>query len=143
MQNSNKTIITIEATIKAPITKIWDFWITPEHIIQWNTASPDWHTPKAIQDFKVGGSFSFRMEAKDGSFGFDFNGKYDVIEPHHAIAYTMEDNRKVTTQFIHQENSIHIIQSFEAETENTIELQKSGWQSILDNFKKYAENTAN
>ena len=134
-----KTTITIEATINAPVEKVWKFWTEPEHIKQWNNASDDWHTPKAENDLRVGGKFSSRMEAKDGSFGFDFGGVYDKVKTNELIAYTLGDDRKVKIIFTSQGNSTKVTEAFEAESENAIDLQKTGWQAILNNFKKYTE----
>ena len=133
-------MITIEATVNAPVLKVWKFWIAPEHIIHWNNASDDWHTPRAENDFRVGGSFLSRMEAKDGSFGFDFAGAYNEIKTHELILYTLFDGRKVRIIFETAGNSTTIAESFEAESENPVELQKYGWQSILNNFKQYVES---
>jgi len=137
---TGKTIITVEATVNAPVLKVWKFWTAPEHIIHWNNASDDWHTPRAENDFRVGGSFLSRMEAKDGSFGFDFAGAYNEIKTHELIIYTLFDGRKVRINFDTAGNATTIIESFEAESENSVELQKYGWQSILNNFKRYVES---
>ena len=136
------TAITVEATVQAPVEKVWSFYTSPEHIKKWNNASPDWHTPHAENDLRVGGKFLSRMEAKDGSFGFDFWGIYDEVKTNELIAYTLGDNRKARILFNSSGNSTVVTVTFEAETENTVELQKGGWQSILDNFKKYAEANA-
>jgi len=137
---TGKTIITVEATVNATINRVWKFWTSPEHIIHWNNASDDWHTPRAENDFRVGGSFLSRMEAKNGSFGFDFAGAYNEIKTHELIIYTLFDGRKVRINFETAGNATTIIESFEAESENSVEIQKSGWQSILNNFKRYAES---
>lgn len=139
METSNKTIITVEATVNAPVEKVWKFWSSPEHITKWNNASDDWHTPYAENDLQVGGKFTSRMEAKDGSFGFDFWGIYDVVVTNERIEYTLGDDRKVKIVFTNKGNATQVIESFEAENENSIELQKGGWQAILDNFRKYTE----
>lgn len=136
----SKTVITIEAIVNSQIDKIWKFWTSPEHIVKWNHASDDWHTTAATNDLKVGGKFSSRMEAKDGSFGFDFWGTYDEIILNKKIAYTLGDERKVNVTFTKKDNGVEIISKFEAENENPVEMQKEGWQMILNNFKKYAEN---
>ncbi|MBK8089913.1 MAG: SRPBCC family protein [Chitinophagaceae bacterium] len=136
------TSITVEATVQAPVEKVWSFYTSPEHIKKWNNASPDWHTPHAENDLRVGGKFLSRMEAKDGSFGFDFWGIYDEVKSNELIAYTLGDNRKAKILFNSSGNSTVVTVTFEAETENSIELQKGGWQSILDNFKKYTEANA-
>lgn len=137
---TGKTIITVEATVNASVNRVWKLWTSPEDIIHWNNASDDWHTPRAENDFRVGGSFLSRMEAKDGSFGFDFAGAYNEIRMHELIAYTLFDGRKVRVIFETAGNSTTIIESFEAENENSAELQRSGWQSILNNFKQYADS---
>jgi uncharacterized protein YndB with AHSA1/START domain len=139
MTNPEKTIITVKALVNAPVEKVWEYWGEPQHIVRWNAASDDWHTPKAENDLQTGGRFLIRMEAKDGSFGFDFSGRYDKVEPHKRIEYTMDDNRKVQVDFALDGQSTLITESFEAESENPAELQQTGWQSILDNFKKYVE----
>ena len=132
-------VLTVEATINASVSKVWEYWTKPEHITHWNNASDDWHTPSAANDLRVGGSFSSRMEAKDGSMGFDFGGIYDAVTPFENIEYTLGDGRKVNINFIADGNSTKVIESFDAETENSLELQQAGWQAIMDNFKKYTE----
>ncbi|MDF2597122.1 MAG: Activator of Hsp90 ATPase 1-like protein, partial [Clostridia bacterium] len=117
------------------------YWTEPKHITKWNNASEDWHTPFAENDLRVGGKFLSRMEAKDGSFGFDLSGIYDEVNLHEVISYTLPDGRKVKIIFVGHENKTDIIETFHAENENSIELQQKGWQAILDNFKKYAEQT--
>jgi uncharacterized protein YndB with AHSA1/START domain len=134
------TTITIEATVNAPVEKVWRLWNSPEHIIKWSTPSPEWHTPKAEHDLRPGGNFLFRMEARDGSFGFDFGGVYDEVKPNELLTYTIGDGRKVKIIFTGTGNTTKIVETFEAETENSIEMQRSGWQAILDSFKKYAES---
>jgi uncharacterized protein YndB with AHSA1/START domain len=138
MENQAKTI-TVENTVKAPVEKVWQFWTLPEHITKWSNASDDWHTPFAENDLKVGGKFISRMEAKDGSFGFDFGGVYDEVKTNKMIAYTIGDGRKVKINFSTNGDETKIVETFEAENTNSIEMQRGGWQSILDNFKKYAE----
>jgi len=139
MNKTEKTFITIEASVNAPLEKVWLFYTGTQHIVKWNHASADWHTTKAENDLRVGGKFLSRMEAKDGSFGFDFWGIYDEIKTNELIAYTLGDNRTVNITFNNNTNQTKINIVFEAETENAIELQKGGWQAILDNFKKYTE----
>jgi uncharacterized protein YndB with AHSA1/START domain len=136
--NTQKNI-TVETLINAPIEKVWTFWTVPEHITKWNHASEDWHTTRAENDLKIGGKFLFRMEAKDGSFGFDLKGIYDNIITHKEISYTLLDDRIVTILFSQTENGVKIMETFDAENENSLELQKFGWQAILNNFKKYVE----
>jgi uncharacterized protein YndB with AHSA1/START domain len=140
MAESEKTIITVEATVNAPVEKVWEAWTSPEHIIIWNSASEDWHTPRAENDLRVGGSFSSRMEARDGSFGFDFGGVYDDVITHELIAYTLGDERKVKITFEDLGGQTLVTESFEPEGTNPVDFQKSGWQAIMDNFKKYAES---
>lgn len=135
-------LITVETRIHAPIGQVWNYWVTPEHIIQWNAASDDWHTPSATNDLRIGGTFTSRMEAKDGSFGFDFSGTYTDIRTHALIAYRMgdgEDAREVTVIFESQGETTLVKETFAAETTHPIEVQRSGWQSILDRFKGYVE----
>lgn len=134
-----KTKITVKSNVNAPVSKVWDYWNAPEHITKWNSASPDWHTPKSENDLRVGGRFTARMEAKDGSFGFDFGGIYDEVVPHKKISYTMDDGRKTDITFIPEGNGTQVIETFDAEETNPIEMQQGGWQAILDNFKKYTE----
>jgi len=136
----NSVLITVSVDVESPVSKVWKYWTSPEHIMQWNNASDDWHTPHAENDLRAGGKFSWRMEAKDGSMGFDFSGVFDEINELQLIRYTLDDNRKVTISFVGSGNSTKIVETFEAETENSIELQQYGWQCILDNFKKHAES---
>jgi uncharacterized protein YndB with AHSA1/START domain len=133
------TSITVESTINAPIEKVWEKWNAPEAITEWCTATPEWHTPRATQDLRVGGSFTTRMEAKDGSMGFDFGGTYDAVEEHRLIAYTMGDGRRVSIRFGSDGNSTHVSETFDAEDQNPVEMQRAGWQAIMDNFKAYVE----
>jgi uncharacterized protein YndB with AHSA1/START domain len=133
-------IITVGTLINAPIEKVWAFWTATEHITKWNHASEDWHTTRAENDLRIGGKFLSRMEAKDGSFGFDLKGIYDAIIINEEISYTLLDDRKVVITFSQTENGVKIIEIFDAENENSLELQKFGWQAILNNFKTYVEN---
>ena len=133
-----KTVITVMANIKAPVQKVWNLWTDPAHIIKWNNASPDWHTPSAENDLRVGGKFLSRMEARDGSMGFDFSGIYEKVDLFKNITYVLGDGRKVEVIFAENEGFTAVTETFEAEEMNSIELQKEGWQSILDNFRKYA-----
>jgi uncharacterized protein YndB with AHSA1/START domain len=139
MEAQSKTVLTVQNIINAPIEKVWAYWTTPEHITKWCNASEDWHTPNATNDLRVGGKFSTRMEAKDGSMGFDFGGVYDVVNINEYIAYTLEDDRKVNISFTADGNSTKVVENFEAENENPIEMQQGGWQAIMDNFKTYTE----
>jgi uncharacterized protein YndB with AHSA1/START domain len=140
METMEKTIITVENTINAPVEKVWEFWSKPEHIIKWANASDDWHTPRAENDLRTGGKFSSRMEAKDGSMGFDFGGVYDEVRTNEYIEYTLDDNRKVKVIFAAEGNETKVVESFEAEDMHSVEMQKGGWQAILDSFKKYTES---
>ena len=132
--------ITVEVTVNAPVGKVWEAWTKPEHIVKWNFATDDWYSPWAKADFREGGSFSARMEAKDGSMGFDFGGIYDVIRNNEFIEYTMGDDRKVQVEFSSSGNQTKVVETFDAENTHSLELQKNGWQAILDNFKKYVES---
>lgn len=136
--NSNSTI-TVETLVNATVGIVWKYWTEPQHITKWNNASDDWHTPFAENDLRAGGKFLSRMEAKDGSFGFDFSGIYDEVKLNEIISYILGDGRKVKIIFIAQENKTKIIEIFESEDTNSIELQQKGWQAILDNFKRYSE----
>ncbi|MCU6793826.1 MULTISPECIES: SRPBCC family protein [Paenibacillus] len=138
METGNTTI-TVETTVHKPVGQVWKHWTEPQHITKWCFASDDWHAPNADNDLRVGGNFVTRMEAKDGSFGFDFGGVYDEVRINEFISYTIGDGRKVAITFISQENDTKVIETFEAETTNSIEMQKAGFQAILDNFKKYSE----
>ncbi|MCM5663057.1 SRPBCC family protein [Galbibacter mesophilus] len=131
--------ISITTTVNASPVKVWDHWNTPEHIMQWNFASPDWHCPKAENDLKVGGKLTSRMEAKDGSFGFDFEGIYNEITPYEKISYTLLDGRQVITIFEEIDDKTKITTTFEADSQNPIEMQRDGWQAIINNFKLYTE----
>jgi uncharacterized protein YndB with AHSA1/START domain len=133
------TTITIETTIKAPVEKVWQYWTSPQHIVNWNSASDDWHTPKAENDLRVGGKFASRMEAKDGSQGFDFSGIYNAVQTNQHIEYTMGDGRKVKVVFTSNGDETKVVEDFEAESTYPVEMQREGWQAILHNFKKYVE----
>jgi uncharacterized protein YndB with AHSA1/START domain len=139
METATKNFITVEATIKASIDKVWKFWTEPKHIMQWCNASDDWHAPFAENDVRVGGKFKTTMAAKDGSFSFDFSGVYTHVEVNKSLAYTIEDGRTVQITFSSEGNDTKVVESFEAESTNPLEMQKGGWQAILNNFKKYTE----
>ena len=139
MHTNLKDSISIETLVHKPIEIVWEMWTMPRHIIVWNTASEDWHTPQATSDLSAGGKFSYRMEAKDGSMGFDMAGVFDEVELHRSISYTMGDGRRVNVTFTDQGGNTLVKEEFEPESTNSHELQKSGWQSILNNFKEYAE----
>lgn len=140
MTTQDKTILTVGNTISAPVEKVWELWTKPEHIIKWNNASFDWHTPCAENDLRAGGKFLSRMEAKDGSMGFDFGGVYDVVRKNEYIEYTIGDGRKVKINFTSTGNKTKVMESFEAEDTHSVEMQQGGWQAILDSFKKYVES---
>lgn len=125
--------------IDDPVEKVWQYFTEPDHIKAWNNASPDWHSPRVENDLRVGGRFNTRMEAKDGSEGFDFTGTYTEVVPEERIAYAMDDGRKVEVVFEETEGGTRVTETFDPEDENPIEMQKEGWQSILDNFKRYVE----
>ena len=139
METKKRTTITIESTIQAAPSRVWELWTVPEHVTQWNHASEDWHSPHAENDVRKGGRFLFTMAAKDGSFSFDFSGTYGEVKPNQYLEYTMDDGRKASVQFIAMGNQTRVVESFETEDTNPIEMQRGGWQAILDNFKKYAE----
>ena len=139
METQEKTVITVANTINAPVSKVWEYWTKPEHITKWSNASDEWHTPRAENDLCAGGSFLSRMEARDGSMGFDFGGVYDVVTPEKYIEYTLGDDRKVKISFDADGDTTNVTESFEAEGTNPLEMQRGGWQDILDNFKKYTE----
>lgn len=132
--------ITISATVSAPVEKVWECWSQPKHITQWAFASDTWEAPHAENDLRIGGKFKTTMAAKDKSSQFDFEGTYTTIEKNHVITYDLSDGRQVKIQFIEVPKAVEIIQTFDPETENDIEIQRSGWQAILDNFKTYCEN---
>lgn len=135
-----KNKLTIRATIQANVQKVWDYYNMPEHIVNWNFAIDSWHCPRATNDLSVGGKFTSRMEAKDGSFGFDFEGIYDEIIPNKKISYSMADGRKASIEFHQGPDQTEITIHFDAEQENPIDMQRDGWQAILNNFKQYVEN---
>ena len=137
MESLEKAIITVQTIVNAPIEVVWKIWTTPEDIIKWNSASDDWHTPRAENDLKDGGVFNYRMEAKDGSMGFDFEGVYEKVIVNKQINYILGDGRKVNVIFSSTDDKTHIIEAFEAESINSVELQRNGWQAILNNFKKH------
>src|SRR5690349_11288499 len=140
MEAATRTGITVQITVNAPVEKVWKYWNSPEAITKWCSATPEWHTPRADNDLRVGGKFSSRMEAKDGSMGFDFGGVYDEVKTNELISYTMGDGRKVDVEFTSNGNETNVVETFEAEEVNPIEMQRGGWQAILDNFKNYVES---
>lgn len=133
-------MITVETTINATIATVWNAWTKPEHITNWNFASDDWHCPKAENDLRKDGKFSYTMAAKDGSFSFDFCGTHTNIEEKKSISSIMADGRKMKVTFEQENGGVKITEEFEPENENPVDLQKSGWQAILNNFKKHTES---
>jgi len=131
--------ISIETTVNASIEKVWHYWSAPEHIKQWTFASSDWHVTYADNDLRKDGTFKTTMAAKDGSFGFDFEGVYTAVDVHKYIAYSLADGRNVQISFDFNGEQTKVTETFDPETQNPVEMQRAGWQSILDNFKKYAE----
>jgi uncharacterized protein YndB with AHSA1/START domain len=140
METMEKTAITVETTVKAPIEKVWESWNEPKHITQWCQASDDWHAPYSENDLRAGGKIKTTMAAKDGSMSFDFEGTYSKVEKYKVIEYTIADGRKVKITFSPNGKETKVVETFEAETTNPIEMQRGGWQAILDNFKKYTES---
>lgn len=132
-------MIAVQTTVRAPLEMVWSYWTEPQHIQAWNAASDDWHTPHATNDVRVGGQFTARMEAKDKSVGFDFAGTYTDVVPRARLAYTMGDGRKVEITFDETADGVNVVESFDAEEMNPVEMQRAGWQAILDRFKTYTE----
>jgi len=139
METKNRTAITVETTLQAPVKKAWQFFTEPEHITQWCQASDDWHAPSAENDVRTGGKFKTTMAAKDKSMQFDFGGVYTNVQPEKLIEYTMDDGRRVKVVFTSQGNTTKVTETFEAEDTNSIDMQRGGWQAILDNYKKHTE----
>lgn len=132
--------ITVKAQVNAPIETVWNAWTEPQHITQWNFAHESWQCPSAVNDVRSGGSFSWHMEAKDGSAGFDYSGQYVDVNKPTEISLVLDDGRKVDISFVIQADAVVVTETFEAETMNPEEMQRQGWQAILDNFKRYAES---
>ena len=139
MSTTSNTVLTVQVTVDAPVEKAWESFTNPDHIVKWNQASPDWHSPWSKNDLREGGAFSTRMEAKDGSFGFEFGGIYDAVEINKYIEYTLGDGRKVTVTFSDEGSATKVVETFEAESTNPIEMQQGGWQAIMDSYKNYTE----
>ena len=131
--------IVIQTTVKSSIEKVWADWTTPADINQWNAASDDWHNPRSTNDLRVDGKFSYRMEAKNGSMGFDFEGTYTKVEHGKLIEYVLEDERTVSVAFESVDGGIRVVETFDAEDSNSAEMQRQGWQCILDRFGSYVE----
>ena len=139
METKELTAITVETVVNAPMEKVWKYWSSPEHITQWCQASDDWHAPYADNDLKDGGKFRTTMAAKDGSFSFEFEGVYTKVNEHEFIGYTMSDGRKVSVEFEAQGNKTKVTETFDPESENSVEMQQQGWQAILDKFAQHVE----
>ncbi len=139
MKTEKKEVITVSAIVDSPVENVWEMWTSPDHIVKWNFATADWQCPRAENDLKAGGKFNFRMEAKDGNSGFDLTGTYDRVITDELIEYKLDDGREVKVLFESEGSKTKVTESFEAENTHSIELQRGGWQGILDNFKKHAE----
>jgi uncharacterized protein YndB with AHSA1/START domain len=133
--------VTVEADINAPIEKVWRYYTEPNHITKWNNASSDWHTPWAKNDLKVGGDFAYRMESRVTKEGFEFGGKYTEVKNHEIISYVMQDGRKARAEFHQKGDRTHLKVTFDPEEENPVQMQREGWQAILNNFKRYVESS--
>ncbi len=134
------TPITVETIVHAPLEKVWECWTQPEHITKWAFASDDWEAPQAENDVSVGGRFKTTMAAKDKSVSFDFAGMYTAVTVHELIEYDMDDSRHVKIEFANLPEGVKVTETFDPENENPREMQRAGWQAILDNFKKYTES---
>lgn len=134
-----KNPITVQTVINAPMQKVWDYWNKPEHITKWAFASDDWEAPASENDVRVGGTFKTTMAAKDKSASFDFTGTYTVVNEHALIEYDIADGRHVKVEFSETPEGVKVVETFDPENENSEDMQRSGWQAILDNFKKYTE----
>lgn len=135
-----RDLVEVKVDVKADIKRVWDCWTKEEYIVNWYFSSDNWHTPKAVNDFKEDGKFSYRMESKDGSMGFDFAGRYLKIEEGKLIRYLLADTRRVDVKFIDNGGWVTVTEDFEPESSHTRDIEREGWQSILDNFKIYIEN---
>lgn len=132
--------ILVETTVDAPLARVWHAYSNPDDIIKWNAASDDWHTTSSTVDLRPGGQFSSRMEAKDGSFGFDFAGTYTKVVENELIEYEFGD-RYATIEFRESPDGVRVIVTFDAEGENPVDMQREGWQAILDNFRRHVESS--
>lgn len=132
--------ITVNVQVNATPEQVWQAWNSPEDITRWNTASPDWHSPRSEVDLREGGRFTTRMEARDGSMGFDFGGTYTCVEPLRRIEFVMDDQRSVEIEFVELDNGVQIVERFDADDVYPAEQQLQGWQAILDNFARYVED---
>jgi uncharacterized protein YndB with AHSA1/START domain len=140
METTTKNAVTVEATINAPVEKVWKCWSEPEHITKWCQASDDWHAPYADNDLRTGGKFTTTMAARDGSMKFDFGGVYSAVKTNSLIEYDMADGRKVKIEFSSMGAQTKVIETFDPENQHPVDFQRAGWQAILDNFKKYTES---
>ncbi len=134
--------ITVSVLVSVPVEEAWEHFTDPDEIIKWNAASDDWHTVRAENDLRPGGSFSYRMEAKDGSEGFDLTGTYEEVALHEHLTYVLDDGRKVAVSFVRADDGTAIAETFDPENENPLEMQRAGWQAILDRFKAYVESAS-
>ena len=139
MNPPNGTPVTLTATAPRPAARVWELYVSPEHVLQWNTASPDWHCPHAHNDVRVGGSFHYRMEEKNGLRGFDFTGEYTEVTAPDLLTYRMPGGRRVTLTFDEVDGTTTITQTFEADGKHPLDMQRRSWQAILDNFARYVE----
>lgn len=137
---SDKTTITVSTQVNAPIETVWKAWTEPEHITQWNFAHESWQCPSATNDVQSGGRFCWRMEARDGSAGFDYTGQYTEVNKPNEISLKLDDERQVVISFVLQGDAVLVTETFEIEDLNSADMQRQGWQAILDNFKKHAES---
>ena len=136
----NRKKVEVKTRVHAPLDQVWTCWVTPEHVMGWNFASDDWHTPKATNNLRTDGRFVYTMAAKDGSFSFDFSGTFVEITELQKIITRLDDDRMVVVEFEKIDHEVLVRETFEIEDENSEELQRLGWQAILDNFKKYTES---
>lgn len=141
IQAMEKQFISIETKVSAPVEEVWKFWTTPKHITNWNNASADWYTPSAENDLREGGSFSYRMAARDNSASFNFTGIYDEVRENQLLVYTIEDGREVRVKFQEENGTTHVVEQFVPDATQANDVQKRGWQAILDNFKRYVEES--
>ena len=139
MDTKDKALLTATIEVNAPVAKVWELWTTPEHIMQWNNLSDEWHNTKIENDLREGGRFLFAMGLKNGSFNFDFSGTYDEVKTHELIAYTLDDGRKTTITFT-ATNPVKVTETFEANSTDAIEMQRNFCQAVLDRFKSYTES---
>ncbi len=140
MKAKENKSITVETIVEIPVEKTWEVWTEPRHITNWNFASQDWQCPSASNEVREEGKFNWRMEAKDGGMGFNYSGTYNQVIPEKSLALTLDDGRRVFIEFAGDGNSTKVTETFEAEDLNSMDLQRNGWQAILNNFKKYAES---